>query len=189
MRSFLFLFILSLTMSLLNPVSADGFYKWKDARGNIQYGDEPPTHSGAKKMQLPAITILKGYGKQWETPELPKTAQQKSRITPQAIPSAQEKTLPIIYSKLTFIAPKEGQVIQAKDGDVSTMLSIKPPLKLKQGHRIHFVLDQDQSSTSISRFANFKNLSNGTHHLTVSIVNAQGKLLQKGKTMRFSVQR
>ncbi len=59
--------LLAITLlSAHSVVQAEGFYKWKDARGNIQYGDQPPPNSKAEKVAMPAITVIDNYADQWK---------------------------------------------------------------------------------------------------------------------------
>lgn len=173
---------LFLLISLSTTVNAEGFYKWKDARGNTQYGDEPPTNVKAKRVKLPDITILEGYGDQWKSPDPAPVARVAAKRPPAvATPS------PLQYSTLRFIAPKAGQLIKAKDGDVSAMLSLKPPLK--RGHSILYLVDGKNARKGTSRIANFKNLSNGAHRVSVNIINKSGKVIQSSNTVAFNVAR
>ena len=186
MRYLPFSVVVILTMSLMTISNAEGFYKWKDARGQIQYGDEPPANIHAKKVKLPAITVLEDYGNQWEYIEETPTKKtpppvKKAISTPILAPK------PKNYSTLTFIAPKPGQLIQAENGDVSAMLSIKPPLK--KSHQLLFILDGKKAVKSNSRIANFPGLSNGAHTISVNIINNQGDTVQRGNTLNFKVMR
>lgn len=45
---------------------AESLYKWKDSKGNIQYGDKPPPNADAKSLELPKITIIDKYSDQWK---------------------------------------------------------------------------------------------------------------------------
>lgn len=184
---YLFSILFLLPFLISNSLSAEGFYKWKDARGNIQYGDEPPKKSRAKKMKMPPLTVLKDYANQWNSPELsPPLKIEKAIITPTAVA---KKALPIHYSKLAFIAPKQGQLVKADNGDISAMLSIKPKLKLKNGHRLRFTLDGKTKIIGISRFVNFQGLNNGLHTLSVDVIGKAGEEIQRGNTMNFTVAR
>jgi len=167
--------------------NAEGFYKWKDAHGNTQYSDEPPKNIKAKKVKMPDITVLEGFGGQWKSPNI-------NPVTPIARPVKKTvSTLPVVapeiikYTTLAFIAPKAGQVIQAENGDVSAMLSIKPPLK--KGHNIIFLLDGKEAIKNRSRIANFPSLSNGAHTLSVDIISKGGDVLQSSSAVSFRVMR
>jgi len=186
MRLFIIYSILISSNLLALSAHAEGFYKWVDARGVTQYGDEPPASARAKKMKMPAITVLKDYGKQWETPEItsPRAIPQQPLIR-KAAPTAAPR--PIQYTTLAFIAPKAGQTINAENGDVSAMLSIKPPLKKE--HTLHFIVDGKKVAQGRSRIANFSNLSNGTHSVKIFIVDGGGNILQASKDLSFKVNR
>lgn len=177
-------FILTIIMltAFSSDLNADGFYKWTDARGQVQYSDEPPTNGRAKQIKLPPLTVLENYGKQWEVTPLAneKELAPKPIVTPKVIP--QKK---IYYTVLDFIAPKAGQSIKANDGDISAMLTIKPPLKV--GHRFLYLMDGKQAAKSVSRIANFKALSKGPHRLLVQVVNPRGEILQSSRPLNFTI--
>jgi len=172
------LILFSLSFSTL---SADGLYKWRDAHGNIQYGDNPPKNARLEKLDMPLLTVIQDYGSQWktETPKLDNTTINKFQM--QRI-SAKNPTK---YEKFSFIAPKINQLIHSKEGDISAMLSIRPPLK--PGHSVIFDMDGKNRKKGIMRIANFSALSVGMHSLKASIINAQGKIIQNTKTIPFRI--
>lgn len=175
---FIALFIASIF--LLSLSHADGFYKWKDARGNIQYGDKPPPGVNAKPMRMPAITVIDNYADQWKPMNL-----ENDPLTEDIKP--QKTTAPASsYEVLKFIAPKANQAIRANDGDVSTMISVKPPLK--DGHKIAFYLDGKEVSKGNSRTSNFKNLPRGEHTVSAKILDENGRVI-KNSSVSFSVLR
>jgi len=172
--------------SFMTTANAEGFYKWKDARGQIQYGDEPPPNINAKKIALPAITVLEGYGEQWQVEDQPTPVTASKPVTPTSFVPV-PKPRPKVYRSLAFIAPKAGQSIKADNGDVSVMLSVKPPLKAN--HQFLFVMDGKKVTKSHSRIANFSNLSRGSHQLKVKIVDAVGRDIHQSEPLQFNVVR
>ena len=173
--------LLAITLLFAHSVvQAEGFYKWKDARGNIQYGDQPPSGSKAEKVAMPAITVIDNYADQWKPMEFDNAAEELLKLEepPQRKVSA--------YDKLEFIAPKANQSIRANDGDVSAMISVKPPLKA--GHEIVFILDGKEVSKGSARTSNFTNLPRGSHTVNAKIVDQKGKPL-KSSSVTFNVQR
>jgi len=171
---------------LTAELNAEGFYKWVNARGQVQYSDEPPAKGKAKKIKLPPITILESYGKQWKVDPLPVAKVQKPQVVTARVVKPKAKQL-FRYQTLSFIAPKPNQVIKAQGGDVSAMLSIKPPLR--KGHRLLYILDGKSVSKSVSRIANFPNLPNGTHTLMVKVVDSRGSTLHSSSALSFQVVR
>lgn len=171
--------VLSLILSQ-SAIYADGFYKWKDARGNTQYGDRPPANANAQPMDLPKITIINNYADQWKPMDFvePSTIDEPIKGETQSASNT--------YTKLVFLAPKLDQSIRANDGDVSAMVSIKPPLK--KGHQLAFSIDGKSMGKSSSRTKNFSNLSRGSHTITVKVVDLKGKVL-KSSSVGFNVLR
>ncbi|MEH6455010.1 MAG: DUF4124 domain-containing protein [Cocleimonas sp.] len=161
-----------------SAVHADGLYKWKDARGNTQYGDRPPANVNAKSIDLPKITIIDNYADQWkpikfDEPQTDTAVKAKPKVS---------KT----YTKLAFLAPKQGQGIRANNGDVSAMISIKPPLK--KGHQLVFSVDGEIIGKGKSRTQNFSNLNRGSHTIGVKVIDKRGKTL-KSSSVGFNVLR
>ena len=175
--SLLLLFLASGSMFLY----ADGFYKWRDAYGNIQYGDNPPKNARLERLDLPQLTVIQDYGSQWQSKEIDAY---KAPVTP-PIKRAIRQAASFHYEKFNFIAPKRDQLIHAKDGDISAMLSIRPPLKA--GHKIVFVLDGKSSAAGTLRISNFSALAGGKHSLSAHILNAQGEKIKDTETINFRV--
>lgn len=168
---------LSLLLSC-SIANANNFYKWKDARGNTQYGDKPPANANAKPVELPKITVIENYGEQWK-PRNSKNSQTQKEVTAPTTADAG-------YSKLEFLAPKVDQGIRANNGDVSVIVSIQPPLK--EGHSIVFSIDGKDQEKGTSRTKNFSNLDRGGHTVGVKIIDNEGKTL-KSSSVAFSVLR
>lgn len=171
------LVILSCAFSV--SAMAEDFYKWKDARGNIQYGDQPPANVKAQPMDMPKLTVIENYGEQWKPVSFPKEADPYQQ-------QAKSKATSGAYTSLTFIAPKANQPIRANDGDVSAIISLKP--KLKSGHVISFSIDGKEVAKGISRTNNFTNLSRGDHNVSVKVMDKSGKVL-KSQSVSFTVLR
>lgn len=159
---------------------SEGLYKWKDARGNTQYGDRPPANVNAEPMALPKITIIDNYADQWKPMDF--NAQPTIATPVERKPAVINST----YSKLAFLAPKANQSIRANDGDVSAMISIKPPLK--KGHQLVFSIDGKTMGKSSSRTKNFSNLTRGNHTIAVKVVDQKGKTI-KSNSVGFNVLR
>ena len=162
-----------------SALNAEGLYKWKDARGTIQYGDRPPANVKAEAVNLPKITIIEKYADQWKPMEF----NDSQPVTDEPVV---EKTSNGGYTSLAFLAPKAGQAIRANDGDVSAMISLKPPLK--KGHSIVFAIDGKASAKGNSRTQNFAGLGRGNHTVGVKVIDAKGKTL-KSSSVSFNVLR
>ncbi len=181
MRNLYLCLLALLFVSFQSTLSAEGFYKWKDTRGNIQYGDTPSPKTKAEKVKMPAITVIDNYAQQWkpmnfDTPSTNEATQAKGV----------SKQVSSGYKKFEFIAPKANQSIRANDGDVSAMISIKPPLK--KGHKIAFFLDGKEVSKSTARSRNFSDLARGTHMVSAKVVDQNGRSI-KNSSVSFNVMR
>ena len=187
MRSFLSS-ILTVTCLVFSSqaAQADGVFKWKDARGNIQYGDEPPANVKVDNFKMPEIMVVDGFKEQWKSLEgdEPKAAVAKPILQQPVVNKAQT----MIYTKLAFIAPKNNQVLGASfNGAVSTMLTIKPPLKKE--HQIVLTLDGKNIPESRSRANNFSNLRRGVHTVLAKIVDRKGKIINQSEVISFRILR
>jgi len=170
--------IISISALLLTQAAVNAeLYKWKDARGNTQYGDTPPANVNAQPVNLPKITVVDNYADQWKPLNFDTPPPQSKRE------SAASSGLD---TKLTFLAPKSNQAIRANDGDVSAMISLQPPLK--KGHQIVFSIDGKEVAKGKSRTSNFPNLSRGGHTVDVKIIDSRGKTL-KNNSISFNVLR
>ena len=187
MRSLNTLMVTIVLTVLSTQAYAEGFYKWKDARGKTQYGDQPPEGIKAEKMKMPEITVIEGFSKQWQPLDYNTSTNRQAAPVVEYEGKAQEQTSSN-YTKLAFVAPKTNQVISGGfKGEVSAMLSIKPPLK--KGHLVAFSLDGKETSKSKSRISNFTNLGGGSHTISASIVNSHGAVLKTTSPVSFKVVR
>ncbi len=187
MRSLNTLIVSVILTMLSTAVYADGFYKWKDARGNTQYGDQPPANVKAENMKMPEITVIEGYGKQWQPLDANPSRSYRAAPVVEYEPK-RERQASRSYTKLAFVAPKDNQVMSGGfKGEVSAMLSIKPPLK--KGHLVAFTMDGKEVSRSTSRISNFTNLGGGSHTLTAKIVDRSGSVVMTSSPVSFKVVR
>ena len=188
MRSFYSLILVaSFSFLATQLVSAEGFYKWKDARGNTQYGDSPPENVRAKRMKMPEIMVIDGFKEQWKPLEedTPKPDTVKKSLEQQPVA---KQSNPVLYTKLAFIAPRDKQVMNTSfNGAISTMLTIKPPLK--KGHHIILTLDGKDIPKSTSRTNNFSNLSRGIHTVLAKIIDRKGKTINQSEAISFRIMR
>lgn len=171
------------TLALYTTANADGFYKWIDASGNTQYGDQPPPGVNAKPIKMPAITVIENYAEQWKPLELDNDSTTDSKSQQN---TSNNEANSASYDVFEFIAPKSNQAIRANDGDVSAMISVKPPLK--KGHTIAFYLDGKEVSKGKSRTSNFKNLPRGEHTVSAKITDKSGRVV-KSSSASFTVLR
>jgi hypothetical protein len=181
--------ILLLTALLLSPalLQAEGILKWTDARGVVHYGDEAPRNQRVKEIDMPKLTVVEDYGKQWLPLEPEQPAQAKSRTSVNVKKVAVNPSFQPSYTRLDFIAPKSGQIIKAKDGDITAMLKVKPPLK--KGHKLIITIDGKAQKKTRSRIANFSNLTAGKHTMSAQIVDNSGALKMRTNPLSFKVNR
>lgn len=177
-----------ITTGLSTPLTAENVFKWTDSRGVVHYGEEAPKNQRSQSLEMPQITVIEDYGKQWLPLESNKPKKSRkatsSNVPVQKVAAAGHTQS---YESLKFLAPRAGQVIEAKDGDISAMMSLKPPLK--KGHKLVFSIDGKAKPKVSSRISNFKNLSAGKHTVSVLIVDANGKVQMNSDSLSFQVKR
>ena len=184
-KNLLVLFLPFLIM--VNPLNAEGVFKWRDKYGKIQYGDKPPKNSQAQHVKLPALTIIQNYKDQWKPLNPIENTASPTANRSQKVPSQRINPSAPRYNSFKLLAPKPNQIIEAKDGDVSSMLSIKPPLQ--KNHKIVFLLDGKKIRSSKSRIINFQNLPVGSHKVMAQVVDSSGQLIMKTTPLSFKVKR
>jgi len=148
-------------------------YKWVDKEGNISYSDQPP-YKGAEQLDTPALSTM------------PATAAAK-KSAPAADEEAEEQTS---YTDLKITSPQDDMTVRNNSGNFSIAISIKPALNTSQKHYLSLSMDgkviKDKlSSTSVS----LTNIDRGTHKLSVSVKNKEGKSLRKSKSITVHMHR
>ena len=191
MRSMSQMFSQIVTLSFIlfssQATYSEGVFKWKDAQGNTQYGDKPPSNAKLDNFKMPEITVIDGFKEQWKPFE---SSTKKAASNRQAVITAPVVVTakPSVYTKLAFIAPRNNQIIKSGfDGEVSAMISVKPPLK--KTHKIVFELDGKAVAKGKSRINNFSNLDGGKHTLITKIIDHRGNILKTSSPISFSVDR
>lgn len=187
LKSFTVVTTMVLTVLFAQLSYADGFYKWKDPRGKTQYGDKPPANVKAENMRMPEITVIEGFSKQWQPLDMNTSSNRPVAPVVEYQPEKQKQSSGS-YTKLAFVAPKDNQVMSGGfKGEVSAMLSIKPPLK--KGHLVVVSLDGKEVSRSKSRISNFTNLGGGSHAVSAKIVDKSGRVVMSSSAVTFKVVR
>jgi len=173
--------LLAISSLFFSAFASAEIFSWKDAKGNVHYGDSPPEEVKAKTVELPQLTIIEDYGKLYK-PVL--TAEERGETTAK---KNKEKKL---YTTFTILAPKDKQAIRANDGDVTVMLSLKP--KLLPKHSLSVYLDGKKMAEGGLRMVNLTNLDRGEHKIyaVINVIDAEGKKLkqiQKSEEITFTV--
>lgn len=161
-----------LLLLTLAGASQAAVYRWQDASGALQYGDNPPPDSGAVAVELPPLST---YAPPPPTP-------------PAAAPAAEVATEPAEvkpYRWLAITQPIDGQTLRSDDGLFRVAVDLRPALQEEAGHRLVAVIDGRRipgSSSSVSLRA-----TRGSHRLQVAVIDSDGKILARSRQIGFDV--
>jgi len=149
-------------------------YKWVDQEGNISYSDTPP-YKGAESLDAPAITTM------------PATAVAKKKPAKANQPEEEKTTK---YSYLRITSPENDATIQNNEGNFSISITVKPSLDTKNGHYFSLSMDGKVVQDKLSgNSANMSNIDRGSHKISVSIKDKNGKTLRKSKAVTVHLHR
>jgi len=169
MKSFLSKFILLLPLIFSTSVYSE-MYKWVDEEGNTNYSDKQPFKNASKHI-APDINTTPAI-------KAPK---------PQAI---EENTKEAVYQFFKITSPEHKATIRDNQGNFSISLAIQPPLNTAQGHYISVLLDNKLAQDKLTGLsAQLSNIDRGTHQITASIKNKQGKTLLSTKNITIYMHR
>lgn len=166
MRSLVFLIALLMALPSLAEM-----YRWKDAQGNVVFGDSPPEGVQAEPVRVRPNVV--------ETPSLPQAAPP----SPAAEPAAPA------YRELRIVDPVDGSTVRENAGNIVVSISLDPGLNVRAGHKVQLLLDGNQVAEGQTVQFPLTNVDRGTHSLSVRVVTAQGRELASSPAISFTLQR
>lgn len=171
------------------PLSA-GVYQWRDANGNIVFGDSPPDSNVATEIELPTLTVADSYSSDGKDKKKkakqPVKAESEQQV--ESKPVAQATTAPAVsYERFVVKSPKKGAVIRANNGNVLVKFDLKPALQ--DGHGLVVYLDGKQVASGAATVFSLKALDRGEHSLFAVVHNQNNNVLKNTPTVQFSVLR
>ncbi|GJM04847.1 MAG: hypothetical protein DHS20C09_08380 [marine bacterium B5-7] len=134
-------------------VVAETVYKTVDEDGNTIFTDKPSKN--AEEIKLQKLQTIKNPNPSKYTPK-PKQTEQEA-----------------LYKTLLVSNPADGAGLRSNNGNVSISLSLQPPLRL--GHKIIIRVDGQEVSNGSESSVSFQNMDRGTHSITASVVDGNGK--------------
>ena len=150
-------------------------YRWHDEQGRVVYSDEyVPGAELVDVSDLPTYT---------PTPIL------QPVVDLEKDDSTEEELVPDY--QLSITSPEHDQTVRANDGNLDVTIELTPDLdNEKRGDQLIVLVDGQQQGSAISEI-NFKltNIDRGTHTLTVSVVDSDGRILKISKAVTFHLQR
>ena len=160
-------------------------YQHQDENGNIVFTDKKEPGSTERKVSKPAEIHINKNKQEGVAPI--KTGDRESTVD---TTKKSEKEKETKYSLLTIVQPAHDMAIRENSGNVSIVISAKPELQKKFGHKIKIALDGKWvEKTWQTNSLTLENINRGTHELQAMIVSADNKSLIKSKTIQFHLQR
>lgn len=140
-----------------NHIFAETVYKTVDENGNIIFTDKPSENS--EEIKLQELQTIKN-------PNPP-------RLTTSPKESTLEKES--LYKSILITNPADGSGLRSNNGSVSISVSLVPPLR--PGHKIIIAMDGNKVSAGSAESVSLQNVERGTHSLTASVIDGNGKKL------------
>lgn len=166
--------LLGLTLCL-SPLAATAaaVYKTVDSEGNVTYTDDASSN-GEKVDVKPVPTIT-----------LPKKEQVQEVIKKNK--SGNKKQQSQTYDSVTFDAPANESAFWSGGGAVGFTVSSSPALR--KGHQYEVTLDDQPIGQNKSGQFTVDLVDRGTHEASVNIIGPNGKIIQSGNSISFTVHR
>ncbi len=164
MRIVSLLLLLAFSLSIFSARAE--IYRWVDAQGRVMYGDDPPTKSRAKQVELPTLTVADGFA--------PKKQQE-----------AQQQEEDEAYSDFKIASPAAGDTVRTTGGNLTVSINLKP--KLKDGDGITLYLDSKQVASGSSLSFQLNEVERGEHTAFAVLNDTAGNIIQNTETVKFNV--
>lgn len=159
--------ILTLICILVSvSITAETVYKKTNPDGSVEFTDTPSTESEEVKIRKPTT------------------------YSPTSLPALNlptKKLSPSFNYSLTINQPANDETI-VNQADVQVSISVQPALLSGQGHQIRYSL-AGESIVSRNSSETFKNVSRGTHNLTVSVIDANAEVVSPVASTTFHMKR
>jgi hypothetical protein len=159
---------LLITLLIMISTAQAEIYRHVDDEGNTVYSDQPSENS-----------------EQLSLPDLPTYSAQDA--SPSFIEPEIEKTVekPIQY-QITVMTPQPNQAFYDDTGVVEVSVELSPELDIAKDHGIIYTLDGHTSSERLTQtHYSFAGIERGSHIVLVSIVDTNGSVLKKSKSILF----
>ncbi|AWA37370.1 penicillin-binding protein [Pseudomonas fluorescens] len=163
--------LIALCLSLIAFGAAAEVFTYIDAQGNRVYTDQP--RGNAKRVPLATSNRM---------------ASNPTAAAPVA-PSKQSAEPPLFhYDMLRVLIPEPDATIRSSAGELIVSVTSEPGLQ--RGHRYRLLLDgQAVGEPGLSPVFPLSNIDRGSHNLSVEILDAQGRTVEKTANQPFHMQR
>lgn len=157
-------FLICLFISV--SITAETVYKKTNPDGSVTFTDQPSKETEEVKIRKPTT------------------------FAPTQLPSLSlptKKLSPSYHYEINISQPANDSTIVGQH-NVTVIVVTQPALQLGFGHKVHFQLD-GESIISPSASAEFKNVSRGTHNLSVHIVDQNNQIISPIASNIFHMKR
>lgn len=162
-------FLPLLLLGLFGLTAHAGVYTYIDADGNRVFTDQPPS-GHAERIELAPSNAM------------PTHSPAPTAVPPAALPREQT------YQILRILTPTPDAVVREISGDLIVTASSEPGLHPGHGYRL--ILDgQPQGQAGRSPVFPLENLDRGTHQISVEILDAQGRIVERTPSQPFHLKR
>lgn len=149
---------------------AETVYRVVGPDGSVTFSDTP--QSGAQEVHVDSVPSVPSVPAT-RTPVAPKT---------EASADAGEQT-PVVYSRVAIVAPANDTSMWNSAGQVEVGVEIAP--KLGEHDRVVIHLDGALAAEGRESRVTLAGVNRGTHTVSASIVDAQGRVLRSSKPVTF----
>lgn len=153
-------------------IAQDRVYKRVNPDGSVDYSDQPL--EDAEVMKVPK-------GSTFTMPSTSTSGLSRSS-------RSQRNTDTAVYQSLVITSPKNDEAIRSNDGRVTALAKSDPTLQ--SGHRFRWNMDGTNLPKELTDpILLMKEVNRGTHNLSVSIIDNQGKVVISSEKIVFHLLR
>lgn len=167
--------VVALSGTVACTVAQAEVYKRVDAQGNVTYSDEPL--DGGEAIEVKPVTTV----------TLPKADQVREIVERNRRNEDRDQQPSQPYGNVGFVAPENNSAFHSGSGDVTFSVSSQPALR--QGHLFEVSLDGQPIGQNASGQFSVNNVYRGSHEASVNIVDSQGRIIQPGQSISFTIHR
>ncbi|MBE0438831.1 MAG: DUF4124 domain-containing protein [Gammaproteobacteria bacterium] len=147
------------------------FYRSIDEQGNVVYSDQPSANS--EQIELKELSTY-----------TPAPIVEVEAVTDAS--EAQSTDIDVPDYQVSISSPKQNEAFWSNGGMVDVTVTVEPELSTQRNDQLLFLLDgkpigQAQSDLTIT----LQNVERGSHILVVTVVDSQGEILQRSKSVLF----
>ncbi|MDF1587873.1 MAG: DUF4124 domain-containing protein [Gammaproteobacteria bacterium] len=147
------------------------FYRSIDEYGNVVYSDQPSANS--EQIELKELSTY-----------TPTPIVEVEAVTDAN--DAESTDIDVPDYQISISTPKQNEAFWSNGGTVDVTATVQPELSAERNDQLLFLLDgkpvgQAQSDLTIR----LDNVERGSHILVVTVVDSQGKILQRSKSVLF----